>query len=406
MKICFIFDGIPHYHVYLLNEINKVHPVTVIMPRSRSFFQDQHVHTTEEGDFQRVYVEKKKAFYGKNVLVGFKKAILTIKPDIIIYVWPYFLELITAPSLRRFLKAQNISIAIKEIPFFVPRYDESQEEFRNKAVLSMRDEKILHSPLNFFLQKKARKILYSKMVDYAFNYIEAGKELIGSYGLPQKNIFTTYNSDNTDAMMAAVAQAKKQHTIVKNPYKLIHIGRLVPWKRVDLLIQACAKLKADFPKIEVDVIGSGPEMKNLKELAKSEGISDKIHFLGPIYDPIEKVRYFLEAGIYVLAGMGGLSINEAMAYGLPIVCSVCDGTEHHLVFDDKNGRFFQTDNLDSLVNILKSMLANPSKLEKMGKESLQIIQNDINEHVVVRAYLDAFAQIEADRLKGNANSFA
>ena len=398
MKICFIFDGIPHYHVHLLNEINKVHPVTVILPRSKSFFQEQHVKVSEEGNFQRIYVEKRKAFYGKNVLVGFKGAIKNINPDVVIFVWPYFLELVFNPSLRRFLKSRNISIAIKEIPFFLPAYHETQAEFRSKAVQSMLDEKIINNPLNFYIQKKLRKKLYSTIVDYAFNYIESGKKLIGSYGLPKNKIFTTYNSDNTDDMMTAVAEAHRQHHIIKKPYKLIHIGRLVPWKRVDLLILACAKLVNIFPAIELDIIGNGPELEKLKNLAKTEGVEDRVHFVGAIYDNIEKAKYFLESSIYVLAGMGGLSINEAMAYGLPVVCSVCDGTEHHLVFEGLNGQYFQTDNLASLVKVLTNMLSDTTKLVEMGAKSLDIIKNNINEHVVVQAYLNAFEQIDQERV--------
>ena len=52
-------------------------------------------------------------------------------------------------------------------------------------------------------------------------------------------------------------------------------------------------------------------------------------------------KCFMKAQVYVLAGMGGLSINEAMCYSLPIVCSVCDGTEKHLVYENKNGHFFR-----------------------------------------------------------------
>ena len=398
MKICFIFDGIPHYHVHLLNEINKIHPVTVILPRSSAFFKEQYVQESEEGNFQRVYVEKKKAIYGKNVLVGFRDAVKKIQPDIIIFVWPYFLELVFNPSLHRFLKKKNISIAIKEIPFFVPSYNETLKQFKGKAVQSMKNEKILHNPLNFFVQKKLRRLLYSKIVDYAFNYIEAGKEIIGSYGLPQNKIFTTYNSDNTDDMMAAANKAQELYTITKKPYKLIHIGRLVPWKRVDLLIQACAQLKTNFPEIELDVIGNGPEQEHLKKLAESLGIAHKVHFVGAIYSNIEKAKHFLESSIYVLAGMGGLSINEAMAYGLPIVCSVCDGTEKHLVFEGQNGQYFQTDNLDSLVSVLTQMLSHPEKLEKMGYKSLDIVKKTINEHIVVQEYLKAFQKIQEDRM--------
>jgi len=54
------------------------------------------------------------------------------------------------------------------------------------------------------------------------------------------------------------------------------------------------------------------------------------------------------SSVYVLAGMGGLSINDAMAYGLPVICSVCDGTERDLVTHHGNGLFFRENNVVDL----------------------------------------------------------
>jgi glycosyltransferase involved in cell wall biosynthesis len=79
-----------------------------------------------------------------------------------------------------------------------------------------------------------------------------------------------------------------------------------------------------------------------------------------------------ESTVYVLAGMGGLSINDAMTYGLPVVCSVCDSTERDLVTDGVNGLFFKEGNADSLSDKLNKLFASPERCASMGRESERI----------------------------------
>ena len=45
------------------------------------------------------------------------------------------------------------------------------------------------------------------------------------------------------------------------------------------------------------------------------------------------------SNIFVLPGTGGLAINEAMAYGLPVICSEADGTEKDLVIKVERGQY-------------------------------------------------------------------
>ena len=57
-----------------------------------------------------------------------------------------------------------------------------------------------------------------------------------------------------------------------------------------------------------------------------------------------------ESTVYVLAGMGGLSINDAMCFSLFVICLVCDGTEKDLVADGVNGYFFKEGDANDLVD--------------------------------------------------------
>jgi len=91
--------------------------------------------------------------------------------------------------------------------------------------------------------------------------------------------------------------------------------------------------------------------------------------------------------------MGGLSINDAMAYGLPVICSVCDGTERDLVTNNVNGLFFRENDADDLSEKISLLLREPALRVKMGEASLHVIEDRINLESVSDRYLDAFRKI-------------
>ncbi len=104
-----------------------------------------------------------------------------------------------------------------------------------------------------------------------------------------------------------------------------------------------------------------------------------------------------EAGIYVLAGMGGLSINEAMCFAKPVICSVADGTEKRLVREGYNGHFFESGSVTSLISVIEKLFADPELIALMGKRSQEIIQKEINIHTVLGNYMEAFRFAIASR---------
>jgi glycosyltransferase involved in cell wall biosynthesis len=225
------------------------------------------------------------------------------------------------------------------------------------------------------------------MVDAHVYYIDEAIENIASYGVAKEKIFITYNSPDTDTHLAIEAQLHEEKAEHPN---LLHVGRLVKWKRVDLLIDAYRKLKVKYPQLTLTIVGNGPEEANLKNYAAADA---DIIFLGAIYDPMELGRVFKSASIYVLAGMGGLSINEAMCYGLPIICSVADGTEKAIVRADYNGYYFERDNLTSLCDSIDLLLQDEAKLKLFGERSLRIIKEEINIRTVSKRYVKAFEYV-------------
>ena len=394
MKVVFVFGGLPHYLIKLLSKINESSKVEIltISPDTRGRTIGNGVHLSDEDTaFKSIKLVEYNTWYNKPFFKNFYSTIKSENTKIIVLGWPYFLALIFNPLLLLKLKYKKIKIIVREIPFSVPYNHESRKNFTLRCAESQRNEKIFTSFFNFSITKLFRKLTYSFIADSAFTYTDVGIDILASYGIDKNKIFATYNSPDTDYIFKTIKkiESNKTSTIIKNKFRIIHVGRLVKWKNVDLLIRAVELLKPNYPEIELAIIGNGEEEGNLKELTKSLNLTNQIKFIGAIYEGEAQSVEFLKSGIYVLAGMGGLSINEAMCHSLPIICSIADGTEKHLVFEGVNGYYFEDGNLESLTEAIKHVWSND--IDLLGSNSLKIIEDKINIQIVANNFNNAFA---------------
>lgn len=393
MKILFVFGGLPHYYNKVLNKLNNLpgFEVGVIVPASKSKTIGSGVHESEDNiEFKLIRLEEYKTKYGKPFFRNFEETVLAEKPDYLVIGWPYHLGFLFNPFMMKRIKRGGTKIFTKEIPFSVPGYRESFDAFNNRSVASQKTELIYKSRLWFRIMKMMRKRLYSKVCDGALIYTDAGVDIFNSYGMPRNNITVIYNSPDTEDIFETIERVKASGNIIRKKNRLVHVGRLVDWKRVDHLIMATKILKDRFPDIELVIVGKGEEEQNLKNLVTELDLKDSVRFAGAIYDEASLTEVFLQSDVYVLAGMGGLSINEAMCHALPVVCSVCDGTEKHLVFDNVNGKYFKPDDVESLAAAIGDILADPVLKAHMGETSELIIREKINVNTIIQRYQKAF----------------
>ena len=88
-------------------------------------------------------------------------------------------------------------------------------------------------------------------------------------------------------------------------------------------------------------------------------------------------EYYIAADIFVLPTLSdpwGLVVNEAMIFGLPIICTDTAGVAYDLVREGINGFVVKAGNSDVLYAALKRLCDDPELRETMGKESLKIIK--------------------------------
>lgn len=407
MKVLFTFGGMPHYLNAMLEKLQaKGADITVVSPRKGNATIGKGVKMVEEGAYRHLNTQEKKMYYGKSGFPALPGIIADERPDIVVLGWPYFLQVFFQPSLRRALKRCGARLVIREIPFQTPPYGQIRDYFRQHP---MYDEgmRLLSTGKAFYLRQwltaRIRKYCYARVAG-TLNYSTAAYDILPSYGVKREQIHVTYNSTDTEALWREKAAVLAAPALLPpSERRLLHIGRLVKWKRVDLLIEAFARTLTQYPDAELVIVGNGPELDNLKKQATALGLPLRskeengvdgrgcVRFIGAVYDPKELGAYMNEATVYVLAGMGGLSINDAMTYALPVVCSVCDSTERDLVTDGRNGLFFRNGDADSLTEKILQLLASPQECRRMGQESERIIREQINIDTVSERYLKAFA---------------
>lgn len=134
----------------------------------------------------------------------------------------------------------------------------------------------------------------------------------------------------------------------------ISVGRLVSRKGFDFLIKSMAKIKND--KIKALIIGDGPEKENLKKLAESLKVSNRIIFLGSTSEE-RKFQYLAISDVYILSSIHegfGIVLQEAMQVGLPVIATN-NGGQVDFVKDGESGFLIKFGNEDKMVDKIEQI---------------------------------------------------
>ncbi len=220
---------------------------------------------------------------------------------------------------------------------------------------------------------------FLRQFDALVAYSARGAEQYAACGFPADRIFVAPN---------AVAPAPKQPLPIRDasPLKpgILFVGRIQARKRVPALLKACAELPAHLQP-RLIVVGEGPELENAQTLARS--IYPSAEFVGAKHGA-ELAPYFLAADLFVLPGTGGLAVQEAMSYGLPVIVAKGDGTQDDLVRPE-NGWQITPDDDFALLFALQDALSDIPRLRRMGVESYRVVAEEINLEKMVGVFVEA-----------------
>jgi len=217
--------------------------------------------------------------------------------------------------------------------------------------------------------------------DALIAYSWRGAEEYAATGFNESRVFVAPN-----AVTPRPTHPPPERKPISDPRQVtvLYVGRLQQRKRVDLLLRACAALPFSLQP-QVWIVGDGPVRQELEGLADS--IYPSARFWGARYG-LELDDLFKSADLFVLPGTGGLAVQQALSFGLPVIVAEADGTQTDLVRSENGWLLPPGSDLSGLTGALYKALSNTERLREMGDASFQIV-DVINLEGMVSAFAKA-----------------
>jgi glycosyltransferase involved in cell wall biosynthesis len=175
---------------------------------------------------------------------------------------------------------------------------------------------------------------------------------------------------------AEVEAALRRFGLSERRRRIAYSGRLVPIKRVDLALDAFARIAADRPEWDLLVIGGGEKAQELKARVPPD-LVHRVTWTGFLDDQRTVSALYRGSDVLLLPSDNepwAVVVNEAAAAGLAIVASDVVGAAAELVRDGVNGAVFRRSDLHHLVERLLDVTSQ-DRIELMKSASEGVLRD-------------------------------
>jgi glycosyltransferase involved in cell wall biosynthesis len=224
------------------------------------------------------------------------------------------------------------------------------------------------------------KKCFTKLADGFIAYTKSGAEQLIASGYPRERTFFVQNTiDMSEQLCLHEAERDTDPQAIRREFGLrpdsivlVFIGRLVPIKRVDQLIEAIRHINQGGLSehfVEAVIIGSGYCEEALK--TQAAGVPG-IHFLGALPPKDEVARCLKVSAAVVVAGMVGLVANHALAHGRPVITRDLEthSPEVEYIEHEKNGLIVPGD-MDEFAATLARFADDPEWQARLAQGALE-----------------------------------
>ncbi|MCP4614626.1 MAG: glycosyltransferase family 4 protein [Planctomycetes bacterium] len=167
--------------------------------------------------------------------------------------------------------------------------------------------------------------------------------------MPSAKIDVIPNGVDTECFSPAQTDQQSQNI------RLITVGRLSVTKRVEILIDAIDVLNKQGCKVSLKIVGGGQLLQKLKQIVTEKNLDNIIELTGRI-DSEEMPQIYRQNDILISASkLEGMSnaMLEAMASGLPIIATRCEGTEELIA---ENGLVIENATAEEIAKAIKRLI--------------------------------------------------
>lgn len=234
------------------------------------------------------------------------------------------------------------------------------------------------SPIPERLTQEAIKMIIHNLsykIDCITTPSESMRELIRSYGVKNRieiipNAIHLISFKEDDVFKRT--EIKKKYNLKEDDKITLFVGRVASEKSIDKIIKALAIIKKrDISKVKLLIIGDGPAMDELKQLARTLKIEKDVIFAGTV--SYEEIRhYYKMAYVFTIASTTetfGIVTIEALASGVPVLAVKAPGAVDILT-DGVDGLLVDND-VEKFANALEKIIGEPELREKLSRGALK-----------------------------------
>lgn len=242
----------------------------------------------------------------------------------------------------------------------------------------------IEEPLDTFSKKKAGyaffvrlfKIIETWVATQADSVIVPSKYLKGivaNWGIGKEKITVIYNAFEAPRNIATKEVLRELMQL--RGKVIISVGRLVPWKGFDTLIEIVPILKKTFRDLKVFIVGSGPREDVLKKKIQDHSLEEHVVLVGQL-DHETLLRYLKASDIFVLnTAYEGFShqILECMALGVPVVTTRVGGNKE-IINHEQNGVLTKYNDRENLWKNITRVLNNSAFSKQLTTKAKETIK--------------------------------
>lgn len=197
-------------------------------------------------------------------------------------------------------------------------------------------------------------------------------------------------------------EVQKKSTVIFNPLKpnlpesyhgdrekkVVNFCRISEQKNIPLLIDAFEDFYKEYPEYSLEIWGEGELEDEMRVYIKEKGLDDCITikpFNSTLHETIKKYAMFVSSSDY--EGMSN-SMLEAMAIGLPTICTDCPaGGARAIIKDHENGLLTPIRDKDALCNAMKEVAADAELIKKLSENGARL-KEELQVDVIAKKWIE------------------
>lgn len=267
------------------------------------------------------------------------------------------MKLLTPTQLHEWLIKEHYDIEVSYLEGPSARIISGCREKNTKLVCWIHiEQKTIERAVASFRSKKEAEICYNRF-DKIVTVSETVKRDFMSLFSIRKPVDVLYNTNETYKILELSKEPVENKIFTSNSFKIVGVGKLLKNKGFDRLASIEKRLLDEGYKIEVYILGEGPEFATLKRYARENNMSNSLTLLGYKTNPY---KYIAKCDLFVCASLAegfSTAASEALIVGTP-VCTVEVSGMREMLGNNEYG-LITDNNDDALYQGIKNLIDDP-----------------------------------------------